>query len=95
MLQVEIGLDLQHGLLILPAGLPGYAPARSKALKETGVGPCVMLDIPELQLHFRMHDFYMGKQISCSQVALSAYSVLSKNSPLMSAPSTGTLSRTV
>lgn len=63
MLQVEIGVSITNGQMILPAGLPGYEtsdPAREPIPGDSGVGTCLILSIPELQLHFRLHDYYMG-----------------------------------
>jgi hypothetical protein len=63
MLQVEIGASITNGQMILPAGLPGYEasdPAREPKLGDSGVGACLILSIPEFQLHFRLHDYYMG-----------------------------------
>lgn len=50
---------MQNGLAVLPAGLTGY---EKECTDETGidVGQCVLLDIPDLQLHLRLHDYFMG-----------------------------------
>ena len=50
---------MQNGLAAIPAGLTGYEKERPD---ETGVdaGQCVLLDIPDLQLHLRLHDHFMG-----------------------------------
>ena len=48
---------------MLPAGLPGYEtfdPSQDSVPSEKGVGACVVLTMPELQLHFRLHDYFMG-----------------------------------
>lgn len=62
MLEVDLDVDLQNGLMVIPAGLPGYE--RSNPLgsdsHSTGIGACLLLDIPELQVHLRLHDFFMG-----------------------------------
>ncbi|KAJ7251502.1 hypothetical protein B0H12DRAFT_1296299 [Mycena haematopus] len=56
-LQVDLDVDLQNGLMVVPTGLPGYeGPVREQ---NAGIGSCVLLDIPELQVHFRLHDFFM------------------------------------
>lgn len=63
-LQVEMGVILDKGVMILPAGLPGYETSslgQHEAHGNTGIGACLWLSIPELQLQFRMHDYYMGK----------------------------------
>ena len=63
MLQVEIAMNLTNGRILLPAGLPGYErvnPAQYETPSNVGVGACVILTLPELQLQFRLHDYYMG-----------------------------------
>lgn len=63
MLQVEIALNLTNARILLPAGLPGYEsanPAQHEAPSHVGVGACVILALPEVQLQFRLHDYYMG-----------------------------------
>lgn len=48
---------------MFPAGLLGYEvsdPAQGPAPGDVGVGACLILAIPELQLYFRLHDYYMG-----------------------------------
>lgn len=48
---------------MLPAGLPGYEtfdPSQDSVPSEKGVGACVVLTMPELQLNFRLHDYFMG-----------------------------------
>jgi hypothetical protein len=62
MIQVELDVDLQNGLMVVPAGLPGYERSvRDEAPHNAGIGSCVLLDIPELQVHFRLHSFFMGE----------------------------------
>jgi len=63
MLQVEISASVRNGQMMLPAGLPGYEtsdPAQNPAPGDMGVGACLILAIPEFQLHVRLHDYYMG-----------------------------------
>lgn len=62
-MQVEIGVLIERSQILLPAGLPGYEttdPAQDPTLSDKGVGACVVIAMPELQLHFRLHDYYMG-----------------------------------
>ncbi|KAK7057149.1 hypothetical protein R3P38DRAFT_1162521 [Favolaschia claudopus] len=70
MLQVELEVDLHNGLMVLPAGLPGYeGPVREESSTAgAGIGSCVVLDIPELQVHFRLHDFFMDLSLNISTV---------------------------
>ncbi|KAJ7703124.1 hypothetical protein B0H17DRAFT_922585 [Mycena rosella] len=66
MLQVEVDVDLQNGLMVIPAGLPGYETAAS--LQDARIGSCLLLDIPELQVHFRLHDFFMELSLNVGTV---------------------------
>ncbi|KAJ6586994.1 hypothetical protein DFH09DRAFT_241649 [Mycena vulgaris] len=71
MLQVEVDVDLQNGMMVVPAGLPGYEASGSlhdEALHNPGIGSCLLLDIPELQVHFRLHDFFMELSLNISTV---------------------------
>lgn len=50
--------------LLLPAGLPGYEitdPGLESVPSDKGFGACVIVALPELQLQFRLHDYYMGR----------------------------------
>lgn len=68
MLQVEILLVVERATVILPTGLPGY---QSGGPERGGIGACIVAKIPELQLQFRMHDYYMGEchwALLCAQM---------------------------
>lgn len=62
-MQVEILLSLSNGHILLPAGLPGFEssdPTQYQIPGDTGVGACIIITLPDLQMHFRLHDYYMG-----------------------------------
>ena len=61
MLQVTLTVDVTAGTTILPAGLLGHEPASegSKSIGH-GIGACLVLSVPELQMHLRLHDHFMG-----------------------------------
>ena len=61
MLQVELTLMVQHGSLLLPAGLPGFEKHASMATAKD-IGTSLYLAFPELQLDLRLHDYFMGKR---------------------------------
>lgn len=61
MLQVELTLMVQHGFLLLPAGLPGFEKHASMATAKD-IGTSLYLAFPELQLDLRLHDYFMGKR---------------------------------
>ena len=68
MMQVELGIVLLNGLMILPAGFPGYEIGIDMPGKPSNsIGHCLLLTVPELDLQLRLHDLYMGTLlwISC------------------------------
>jgi hypothetical protein len=76
MLHVEIGVSIKNGQIVLPAGLPGYEtfdPAQDPIPADVGVGACTIMTIPELQLHFRLHDYYMGMATLHSPLSVTNY----------------------
>lgn len=45
----------------MPTGLRGYEGDHPKdSLGDTGMGSCVMMALPEMQLYLRTHDYFMG-----------------------------------
>ncbi|KZT28945.1 hypothetical protein NEOLEDRAFT_1057065 [Neolentinus lepideus HHB14362 ss-1] len=61
-LQVELQLGVDHGTIVVPAGLPGYesyALAIDNSSQGRGLGSCIVLNIPSLQVQMRTHDFFM------------------------------------
>lgn len=46
--------------MVLPAGLLGYERDRS-ITSDVDMGQCILLDIPDLQLQLRLHDYSMGR----------------------------------
>ncbi|THU95661.1 hypothetical protein K435DRAFT_829044 [Dendrothele bispora CBS 962.96] len=64
MMQVEMSVVVKNGLVVLPIGLPGYETSVRSDSHDPGIGRCILLSLPELQLHFRMHDFYMEMSLN-------------------------------
>lgn len=58
-LQIQLETSVERGLVIMPAGLRGYETDQSDNT-EGDIGTCVMLALPELQIHLRSHEYYMG-----------------------------------
>ena len=56
MLQVELSLEVEHALAMLPAGLLGYATSSQAGT----TGAALMLTVPRLSLYLRLHDYFMG-----------------------------------
>lgn len=60
-LQVELGVVVESGLIVMPAGLRGYEVDHEDPSKDLNdIGTCTMMALPELQLQLRTHDYYMG-----------------------------------
>lgn len=68
MLQVEMYLDIQHALVMMPAGFLSHSTTSPTSLSSMGTfvddtGTCLLLHVSQLQLHLRLHDFFMGTRI--------------------------------
>ena len=60
MLQVTLMVDVSTGTVVVPAGLPGYESVSDwDTPGKHGIGPCLLLHVPELQLHVGLHDYFM------------------------------------
>lgn len=70
-MQVTLGLDVDNGLMILPAGYHGYEKYNQEHAQNSpeDLGPCLMLSLPMLQLQLRTNDYYMGEPDSFELVA--------------------------
>jgi len=63
MLQVEMYLNVSQALITLPAGLLGYHtsdPTSTIVNEDDDSGANLMLWVPEITMHLRLHDFFMG-----------------------------------
>jgi hypothetical protein len=67
MMQVELEVDLGHGIIVAPAGLLGYE--KSEFVVDD-LGTTLFVDVSELQVHLRLHDHFMGKQSLTLSVCL-------------------------
>jgi len=55
MLQVEVGVSIKNGQIMLPAGLPGYEtsdPAQDLTPGDVGVGACIIMTIQKFSYIF-------------------------------------------
>lgn len=61
-MQVTLGLEVDNGLIVVPAGFPGYEKyaAEYAHASPEDLGPSLLLTLPALQLHLRTNDYYMG-----------------------------------
>jgi len=63
MFQVEISLRVERPKILLPIGLIGFTTQNIAEPDLLGPGAdegCISLRIPEVQMQFRIHDYYMG-----------------------------------
>lgn len=63
-MEVEVGVDVTRGMLVLPAGLPGYEVYSAEGTTSNqaeDLGSSLLLTIPGLQLQLRTNDYYMGR----------------------------------
>ncbi|KAJ7579122.1 hypothetical protein C8J56DRAFT_337033 [Mycena floridula] len=67
MMQVQMSVDVQNGIIVMPVGLPGYEHSCTRP--ELGIGPGLVLALPELQLQFRMHDYYMEMTLNVDTIS--------------------------
>ncbi|KAI0058067.1 hypothetical protein BV25DRAFT_1994498 [Artomyces pyxidatus] len=66
-LQVELQLTINRGLIILPAGLPGYEtylPLPGQPPEDVDLGGCAVLALPELDVQLRTHDYGMEMSLN-------------------------------
>ena len=63
MLEVEMVVLVHDSMLVVPCALHAYArPGRLAEDNDAGMmGPSLLLRTSQLELHFRMNDFYMGR----------------------------------
>ncbi|KAI0358672.1 hypothetical protein OH77DRAFT_1587674 [Trametes cingulata] len=69
-MQVVLGLNVDNGLMVLPAGYPGYEKHTSEQERtsQEDLGPCLMLSMPSLQLHLRTNDYYMEMSLNIDTI---------------------------
>ena len=68
MFHLDLTVMVEEGLVVLPAGAPGYerGPAKDEpGHNEQGsdIGACVVLSVPLLQVRMRLHEFFMGMNL--------------------------------
>ncbi|KDQ57525.1 hypothetical protein JAAARDRAFT_69639 [Jaapia argillacea MUCL 33604] len=66
-MEVELQVDLDQNLVMLPAGMHGDV-SKSSNSDDVGVGPCVMLTIPGFQVQLRSHDYYMDMSLNIGSI---------------------------
>ncbi|KAI0743929.1 hypothetical protein C8Q80DRAFT_1355680 [Daedaleopsis nitida] len=70
-MQVTMGLEVDNGLMILPAGYPGYEQYNTEYAHNSleDLGPCLFLSLPSLQLHLRSNDYYMEMSVNLDTIS--------------------------
>ncbi|KAF8893814.1 hypothetical protein BD779DRAFT_1669348 [Infundibulicybe gibba] len=68
MMEVTISLFAQNCTVLFPAGLSGVEKPNSTEL-GTQIGACIVLTFPELQLQFRMHDYFMEMSLNIGTIS--------------------------
>jgi hypothetical protein len=65
--------------MLLVAGLPGYEASNvEQSSDDVGVGACIVLSLPVIQVQFRMNDYFMGDQ-SFAKRCISGVDVVFRN----------------
>ncbi|KAI0633565.1 hypothetical protein C8Q77DRAFT_1157760 [Trametes polyzona] len=69
-MQVALELEVDNGLLVLPAGYPGYEKYSSEQEQTSpeDLGPCLLLSLPTLQVHLRTNDYYMEMSLNVDTI---------------------------
>lgn len=70
MLEVEMAVIIEDSMIVVPCALHSYArPGHLAEDNAAGMmGPTLVLHLPQLQLHFRMNDFYMEMSVNIDSV---------------------------
>ncbi|KAI0705009.1 hypothetical protein C8T65DRAFT_728083 [Cerioporus squamosus] len=65
-MQVTMSLEVINGIMILPAGFPGYEKYSVEHAHNSpeDLGPCLVLSFPGVQLHLRTNDYYMEMSLN-------------------------------
>ncbi|KAH9929533.1 uncharacterized protein BXZ73DRAFT_47994 [Epithele typhae] len=69
-MQVTMGLEVQTGLIVVPAGFYGYERyiAEHAHSSPEDLGPCLLLSLPSSQLHLRSNDYYMEMSLNIDTI---------------------------
>ena len=63
--EVVVDVQLEDGVIVLPCGLAGseMVVAGANDGVDVGIGHSLVLDVPELAVSLRLHDYAMGEQL--------------------------------
>ncbi|TFK25683.1 hypothetical protein FA15DRAFT_334222 [Coprinopsis marcescibilis] len=75
MLQVELWLNIKQGMTIIPAGLLCYGTSAfgsdhrsSESKQDAGAGAALVTLFPRVQVHIRLHDYFMEMSINMGTI---------------------------
>ena len=69
-MQVELQLSINHYLIALPVGLPGYEeyyPLPGQ-LEDVHLGGCVVLSVPEIEVQLRSHNLGLEMNLNAGTI---------------------------
>ncbi|RDX54978.1 hypothetical protein OH76DRAFT_1397305 [Lentinus brumalis] len=69
-MQVTISLEVDNGVMMLPAGFPGYEKYSVEHAHDSpeDLGPCLVLSFPAVQVHLRTNDYYMEMSVNIDMI---------------------------
>ncbi|CAL1706934.1 unnamed protein product [Somion occarium] len=70
-IHVQLGFDLDYGVMVVPAGLPGYEVYNLNEaynLDNIDIGASLVLVLPTLQLQLRTHQYYMEMSLDIDTI---------------------------
>ncbi|KAG1742840.1 hypothetical protein EDB19DRAFT_1875202 [Suillus lakei] len=67
-LQVQVLIQLQSGIMLLPAGLPGYEVRVASDRSFDDVGASTVMACSVLQLDLRLHDYFMDASLNLNEI---------------------------
>ncbi|KAG1839020.1 hypothetical protein DFJ58DRAFT_813100 [Suillus subalutaceus] len=67
-LQVQVSVQLQSGIMLLPAGLPGYEVRVASDRSFDGIGASTVMACSVLQLDLRLHDYFMDASLNLNAI---------------------------
>ncbi|KAG2364907.1 hypothetical protein BDR07DRAFT_1557955 [Suillus spraguei] len=67
-LQVQVSIQLQSGVILLPAGLPGYEVRVASDRSFDDIGASTVMTCSVLQLDLRLHDYFMDMSLNLNTI---------------------------
>jgi hypothetical protein len=70
-MQVELQLSVNHSLITLPVGLPGYeeyCPLPGQLPEDVHLGGCIVLSVPETEVQLRSHNLGLEMNLNTGTI---------------------------